>query len=71
VYFFSIFKILGRIRDILEKIQWNFLWSSTEEKIRMSLVRWEKVCYLKEFAGLNLRRIGHLNRALLTKIGWI
>ena len=43
VYLISLFKIIGKSRSTIEKIQFNFMLSRTEEKSRMSLVAWEKV----------------------------
>ena len=55
----------------IERIQMNFLWSGTEEKKKLSLVNWEEVCKPKEKAGLGIRRLHDLNKALLVNIGWI
>ena len=56
--------------DSYEKIQRNFLWSGLEEKNKLSLVSWEEVCKPKAKRGLGVRRLGYLNKTLLTKVGW-
>ena len=54
----------------IEKIQRNFLWSSSEEKNKLSLVSWKEVCKPKPKGGLGLRRLRYLNKALLAEVGW-
>lgn len=55
----------------LERIQRIFLWIGLEEKTKINLVNWEKVCKPKSMGGLGIRKISDLKKALLTKIGWI
>ncbi len=38
MYFLSLFKLLGRYKEIIEKIQRNFLWYGMEDKDKISLV---------------------------------
>ena len=64
-YFLSLFTILKSTADTLERIQRNFLWGSSEEKFRYSLVAWDKVCSPIETGGLGIRRFVNLNKALL------
>lgn len=69
-YFLSLFKMPKYLTDKLEQIQRTFLWTRVEEKKRMSLVKWEKVCLPKTHGGLNIRNIQNMNKALLSKINW-
>lgn len=48
----------------------RFLWSGAEDKKRVHLVSWEKVCKPKWVVGLNVKRLGLFNVALLAKTGW-
>lgn len=54
IYFLSIFKINLNMVKKIERIQRNFLWSGTEEKNKLNLVNWEKVCKPKAKGGLGL-----------------
>lgn len=68
VYFLSLFKFSSTMVDKLENIQITFLWNGIEEKKRLTLVRWDKVCYLKLKGDLGIYKITHFNRALMTKM---
>ena len=70
MYFLSMFNMLGHFKDILKKIQINFLWSRNEEKMKMSLVSWDQDCKPETQVGLNLREMGDINKALITNIRW-
>ncbi|CAN1188305.1 Putative ribonuclease H protein At1g65750 [Linum perenne] len=48
----------------------NFVWGTTAEARKISLVAWEKICLPKENGGLGLRMAGILNRAYLTKLAF-
>ena len=67
--YLSLFKISSKFRDFIEKIQCNFLWMGMQEKKKLSLFSWGKVFMPKSQGGLYLRRIGHLNKALVMKVG--
>lgn len=41
IYAFSLFRILVKYAEAIEKIQRRFLWFGVEEKQRMSLVAWD------------------------------
>ncbi|CAN1822383.1 Putative ribonuclease H protein At1g65750 [Linum perenne] len=49
----------------------NFVWGTTEEARKISLVAWDKICLPKENGGLGLRMAGLLNRAYLTKLAFV
>lgn len=55
----------------LEKIQRTFLSTGMEEKKCLSLVNWDIVFLPKTIGGLGIRKINALNKALITKVGWI
>ena len=60
-YYLSLFTILVAVADKLERIQRNFLWGSSEECFKNSLVAWEKVCSPLEVGGLGVRKLSHFN----------
>ena len=58
------------ICDKLDKINRDFLWSSTNEKRRMHMVRWSKVIKSKDDGGLGIQATRAKNIALLSKLNW-
>lgn len=53
-----------------DKMKRNFLWGSTEEKRKVHLLNWDKVCKPKNMGGLGLREARDMNIALLSKLVW-
>ncbi|CAN1800305.1 Putative ribonuclease H protein At1g65750 [Linum perenne] len=49
----------------------NFVWGTTEEERKVSLVSWGTICLPKEKGGLGLKMARQLNRAYLTKLAFI
>ena len=70
IYLLSLFTIPQAVVVRLEKIQRNFLWGTSNEVFKYSLVAWEKVCLPREEGGLGIRRVGLFNQALLGKWLW-
>lgn len=70
VYDLSMFKIPLNYVDLIEKIQKRFLWSRVEDKKRLSLVAWEKLCKPKKLGGLGIRNIIDTNKYVLAKQCW-
>lgn len=54
----------------MERIQKRFLWSGVEEKKRIPLVAWDKVCRPKNKGGLGIKALKTFNKALLAKQLW-
>ena len=67
MYALSLFGILVKFVDKMEKIQRDFLWSGLEEHKRYPLVAWDNVFLPKIYGGLGIRKLKHLNEALLAK----
>lgn len=70
IYALSLFTILGKYAERMEKIQRDFLWMGTDRNKRYPLVAWDKVCLPKKNGGLGIRKITHINKALLAKKIW-
>ena len=54
----------------IDKINRIFLWGDTNEKNKVHLVKWKKVCTPKSKGGLGIRSCGINNRAMVSKLGW-
>ena len=52
------------------KYRWIFLWIGAEENKRYHLVSWDNFYLPKFHGGLGIRKIRHLNNALLGKKIW-
>uniref|UniRef100_A0A2N9FPJ3 CCHC-type domain-containing protein n=1 Tax=Fagus sylvatica TaxID=28930 RepID=A0A2N9FPJ3_FAGSY len=48
----------------------NFLWGSSEDKKKMHMVGWDKICQPKKDGGLGLYSSKPRNLALLAKLNW-
>ena len=67
IYYMSIFRLPGRVADMLEKMIRAFLWDSKEIDKGRSLVTWDLVIRTKETGGLGLGNLKKRNVALLGK----
>ncbi|CAA0816650.1 Unknown protein [Striga hermonthica] len=54
----------------LEKRIRRIIWGGSEDKRKLSLVKWEEVYLPKALGGLGVKRQRVMNEALLMKIGW-
>ena len=69
-YYMQNVALPSRICTKLDKINRDFLWGSTDEKKKMHMVSWEKVCRPKNLGGLGLYATKSRNIALLAKLNW-
>ena len=68
-----VFSVMAAPKGILKKIraiQRNFLWGSTEIKMKWALVDWETIYHPKRAGGLGLRDLEITNQVLNAKIWW-
>ena len=59
-----------RICSNLDKMNKDFLWGSTDERKKMHMISWDKVCRPKDLGGLGLYSTRSRNLALLAKLNW-
>ncbi|XP_034700238.1 uncharacterized protein LOC117925348 [Vitis riparia] len=69
LYQLSLFRMPKVVARRLEKLQRDFLWGGGSMERKAHLVSWERVCVSKKKGGLGLRKLVHLNKALLGK--WV
>ena len=70
MYALSLFWIPVKFSNKMEKIQRDFLWSSLKDHKRYSLVAWDNLFLPKSYEVLGIRKVRHLNKALLAKQIW-
>jgi hypothetical protein len=59
-----------RIYSSLDKLNRDFLWRSTDERKKIHMVSWNKVCRPRDLGGLGLYSAKARNLALLAKLNW-
>ncbi|XP_022030699.1 uncharacterized protein LOC110931622 [Helianthus annuus] len=71
VYWSSVFILPARVVSSLEALMRNFLWSHDSSFQRgRAKVSWNTVCVPKYEGGLGIRRIGDVNKALISAHIW-
>lgn len=71
MYAFQTTKLpLGLIQEI-EKMSRRFLWGGGNDSIRkLHWCNWKLICQPKEKEGLGIKRLRHMNIAMIAKLGW-
>ena len=54
----------------IDKVSWDFIWGSTEDKRKLHHVGWGKIVKSKEEGGLGLQSARAKNIDLLAKLNW-
>eukprot|EP00253_Pinus_taeda_P021427 PITA_21427 len=70
IYMLSAISAPTSVITNIRNIQRDFLWGKGEEKKKLALVAWDRVCKLKSHGCLGLHDPGTLNRFLGSKIWW-
>ena len=70
MYYMSIYPMPSGVRDLISRIQRNFLWNGHSEKNRLSPAAWHLIELPKSLGGLGLGNIHQKNLALLAKWVW-
>lgn len=75
--FFSIYNFWGTVviipQSVLKEIDRKcreFLWGTTEERKKVVLVAWDKVCTPKKYGGINIKCCHKWNFAAVGKLVW-
>ena len=63
------YKLLAKITTQLDRIHRDFFWKNSNSDKGFPLVAWDKICRLKIFGGLGLRKSTAVNTAYLAKLG--
>ncbi|XP_075669718.1 uncharacterized protein LOC142639417 [Castanea sativa] len=63
-------QLLGRILEVIDQVNRNFLWGSLDSTRKMHWIGWNKVTKPKEEGGLGLQTAKGRNIALLVKLNW-
>lgn len=59
------------VYDEIESLVRKFIWGTSDDKKKMSLVGWDSVCHPKECRGLGMRQLRDLNISFLLKLRYI
>ena len=62
--------LLFRILEGLDRVNWNFLWGSSNTTKKIHWVGWDKVTKAKEEGGFGLHSAKGRNIALLAQLNW-
>lgn len=54
----------------MDNICRDYLWGSTEDRKKLALVAWERICFPKKFGGLNVKGSKLWNVAFVGKLLW-
>lgn len=66
----AIFVLPQSIMNEVDKKCRKYVWGGSEEKKKLSLVAWEKVCLPKKFGGLNIKSCREWNKSSVGKLLW-
>jgi hypothetical protein len=56
-YLLSLFPILARVANRLEKLQRDFLWGGIGDEFKFHLVNWPTICSSKASGGLGVKNM--------------
>ncbi|XP_028103519.1 uncharacterized protein LOC114302671 [Camellia sinensis] len=67
LYYLSMFKLPQGVTRDLDKLQASFLWSESELKKMVHLVKWKEVAKPVDQGGMGVRRVKEVNKCLMLK----
>ncbi|KAF7838798.1 ribonuclease H [Senna tora] len=70
IYIVHFTTLTDKESKICDSLMNNFFWGSWGDRKVAHLISWKKICRMKDFGGLGLRKIKTLNQAILGKQAW-
>ncbi|KAL9683236.1 hypothetical protein QQ045_015055 [Rhodiola kirilowii] len=70
LYYASLYKMPVMVAQVMEKIQRQFLWGSSENRKKTHYVKWSKITRPKKYGGLGIQGMIEKNMVLLSKWWW-
>ncbi|XP_058722620.1 uncharacterized protein LOC131594488 [Vicia villosa] len=70
IYSFSFYRTQVKVIQTIRRIQRQFIWQGSEEKVGINWVSWKAMSKEKCQGGLRLKDMGAFNEALLGKWKW-
>lgn len=67
LYTLSVYKISITVLNQIDKIRRKFLWQGTSPKKKYSFLDWQAACIARQFGGLGILDLRHMNLSLLLK----
>uniref|UniRef100_A0A803PTQ2 Reverse transcriptase domain-containing protein n=1 Tax=Cannabis sativa TaxID=3483 RepID=A0A803PTQ2_CANSA len=69
-YWMSIFVLPQSVTKEVERLCRGFLWGTKDERLKIHMTSWEKVCLPKAYGGLGFKEGAKWNYAMLSKYVW-
>ncbi|KAK9275240.1 hypothetical protein L1049_022502 [Liquidambar formosana] len=63
-------KIPMSICDKVDRTNRKFIWGNSDNRSRVHLVVWDKVCRPKSLGGLGIQSMGAVNISYMARMGW-
>jgi len=54
----------------MDSVRSKFLWRGDEDTFKYHMVKWDNVCFPKDFGGMGVINTRRMNEALLSKWIW-
>nr|XP_048336943.1 uncharacterized protein LOC107411956 [Ziziphus jujuba var. spinosa] len=70
LYAMTAYKLPEKWCQGIESLASRFIWNGKQDGRRYTPIAWSKLCKPKYAGGIGLRRLKHMNLAMLSKVGW-